>query len=1345
MEDAKLKRATEPSSSTVPKRQRREGSNESPSEEHESGEKDLSEKMPSESGANSGPSASDASVIGNNYYVFLSFRGPDTRNGFVDHLYHRLQDVGLRFHPTFAFKDDKDLAFGENIAANLDSAIMGSKVSIPVISENYAASEWCLREIIQIMECVEKGEQKVYPVLYKVTPSDVRKMTGKFGDAFRRREQPFDKKVEQQGLKALKKALRRKIFESEKFADGREAKLVKALVEKLMSNQQHDFLPSLAKDWVGIDHHVAEVMKLVNTASSETRTMMSTDTTSSETQFIVIYGIGGIGKTTLAMTIYERLFNKFKCHSRLKDIRETIKSKGIKHVQYLHIKNLSRRSDHKEHDSTIEMIRNICERKVLILLDDVDRQDHLDELIGGCKFESGSWIIITCRDKALLNSRYKGYELKEMNRKDSLILFSHYAFKGEQPPIGLMDLSSDIVVKTGGLPLALVIIGSYLKGKDESIWKEMLEKLKVPHMGVQQKLKISYDSLEYEEQQMFLDIACFFIGINKRFVAYLWKDLQYWVDSGLERMIDLSLVKIDDNKLTMHDHLRDLGKVIACPANKKPWECSRLWDEKAITVQRSKEENRYIEALHLDENGSNMFMKRKSFERMHYLKFLHLSKVDFVGDFEDSLSKLRWLEWEECPNSFNAMNVHLEKLVMLDLSGGNMSENWGGWSSIKIKRLKVLNLSRCTALKRTPNLSMFKSLEILVLESCHNWKEIDPSIGDVKCLTSLNLGGCYNLMKLPTQLGELKGLVFLNLSSCLVLQELPESIGKLVNLLTLDLRFCYKLKGLPESIGSLVKLRCLLLGNMPLPSEEMYSDGWDSDQDFCLDNIPYSIGQLKLLTELHLTCAKILELPESIGELKKLKILKIAGCKDLGSLPGTISGLDELEELDATECKSLKGGVPINELSPLKILRLGKICHTADLIYRHIDDNPQLHEDLRLLSSQQHLDLTNCNLPTSLTVLEVTSHKSTLPELSHLTHLKELSFQFCQRLKSIPVLPSRILNLWVFWSGKLKKLPDLSSLELLSELRIIGCSELIKIEGLGGLKSLRELSICGCKKLVNLNGLERLESLRDLEIKGLDEVVSGSPPKPKDGCYERHRRMVKPICLASKDKGEGDAPWIPPTLCTNLILGIVCIFQILFHKARGAEKDEEAIGAFWIFSLFQVSRGTYSSQTLRNPKEFQGIFLFYPVRGHAVHKPYWCLRNEGVAGHYSCSDESFGVETALRDGDSSLAPRDMIWKGKQRNFHSFFFLFPATGLVEVSPIKQCSFHDNREDVNDILDLAFASLKGVVLHEANVEAITGSLLRTSAVKEPTILVISQQWKQSFSMTFSHAQWSSINNK
>lgn len=255
--------------------------------------------MPSASGANSNPSASSTSVIGNNYYVFLSFRGPDTRNGFVDHLYHRLKDVSLPFHPNFVFRDDENLRFGEDIAPSLIHAIKHSKFSIPVISKNYAASEWCLRELIEIMECKKTSGQIVLPVLYNVKPKEVRELQGTFGKAFKSGRRHFkEEDVKQKGPIALRELVDSRVFELEKTTSGHEGELVNKLIEIILREQQHDFQPHLPVNLVGTEDRVAEVMELVDLACPDT-------------QIIGIWGMGGIGKTTLATIIYNKLLDHF--------------------------------------------------------------------------------------------------------------------------------------------------------------------------------------------------------------------------------------------------------------------------------------------------------------------------------------------------------------------------------------------------------------------------------------------------------------------------------------------------------------------------------------------------------------------------------------------------------------------------------------------------------------------------------------------------------------------------------------------------------------------------------------------------------------------------------------------------------------------------------------------------------------------------------------------------------------------------------------------------------------------------------------------------------------------------
>ena len=113
--------------------------------------------------------------------VFLSFRGEDTRLNFTDHLYSALTRMGIH-----TFRDDEGLERGGEIQPSLLKAIEESKVSIVVFSKNYAHSKWCLDELDKIMESRREKGQIVLPVFYHVDPSDLRKQTGSFGEAFAR-------------------------------------------------------------------------------------------------------------------------------------------------------------------------------------------------------------------------------------------------------------------------------------------------------------------------------------------------------------------------------------------------------------------------------------------------------------------------------------------------------------------------------------------------------------------------------------------------------------------------------------------------------------------------------------------------------------------------------------------------------------------------------------------------------------------------------------------------------------------------------------------------------------------------------------------------------------------------------------------------------------------------------------------------------------------------------------------------------------------------------------------------------------------------------------------------------
>lgn len=119
--------------------------------------------------------------IGRTYDVFLSFRGEDTRKNFVDHL-----RAALEGYEIFTFNDNETLDRGKSIAPELLKAIEESSISVIIFSKNYASSTWCLDELVKIMSCRKMSGRIVFPVFYDVSPSDVRKQEGHFGEGFAR-------------------------------------------------------------------------------------------------------------------------------------------------------------------------------------------------------------------------------------------------------------------------------------------------------------------------------------------------------------------------------------------------------------------------------------------------------------------------------------------------------------------------------------------------------------------------------------------------------------------------------------------------------------------------------------------------------------------------------------------------------------------------------------------------------------------------------------------------------------------------------------------------------------------------------------------------------------------------------------------------------------------------------------------------------------------------------------------------------------------------------------------------------------------------------------------------------
>lgn len=324
-------------------------------------------------------------------------------------------------------------------------------------------------------------------------------------------------------------------------------------------------------DLVGIDSHIWKMESLLSIGLNDVR-------------IIGIWGMGGIGKTTIARAVYEQIAKQFKACCFLSNVREDSEKRGLVKLQEELLSRLL--EEGKISISTVDIglafiKTRLCFKRVLIVLDDADKPQQLEYLAGKHDwFGPGSRIIITTRDVHLLNKvGVNGvYEVVHLNNNDAITLFSRHAFKEDHPTEDYIELSNYAVSYAKGLPLALKVLGSFLFSKSKLEWKSQLDKLQMnPHMDIKSVLRVSFDGLDDTEQDIFLDVACFFKGEDKDYVIKILDSCGFYPDIGIIVLIDKALITLVHNKLWMHDLLQEMGwDIVRKTSHKNPSKHRRL-------------------------------------------------------------------------------------------------------------------------------------------------------------------------------------------------------------------------------------------------------------------------------------------------------------------------------------------------------------------------------------------------------------------------------------------------------------------------------------------------------------------------------------------------------------------------------------------------------------------------------------------------------------------------------------------------------------------------------------------------------------------------------------------------
>ncbi|KAF6993195.1 hypothetical protein CFC21_010120 [Triticum aestivum] len=482
---------------------------------------------------------------------------------------------------------------------------------------------------------------------------------------------------------------------------------------------------------------------------------------------VAIFGIGGSGKTTLALEVYNKIQEQFDCRAFVSVSRTPDIKRLLKHILF-----------------------QVNEEEYLIIVDDIWSTSAWQHVKFALPIDNNkrSRIIATTRSKNVATSCCADidghmYEAKLLTVDDSRSLFFGRIFpSGECCPQELREVADEILKKCVGLPLAIISIGSLLASKSRTVkvWSKIRKSVSsavekdCPLDQMKRILLLSYLDLPHHLKACFLYLSVFPEGyyIDSRFLIWNWmaegliggenrEDMERLGESYLNELINRSMIQArkigaDGTRVKIcgvHDIVLDF-----------------------ITSQAA--EDKFVTVL-----------------------------ID--GKYPSW--KIRWLSLHL--NSSEAADLpikdasHLRSLNIFGPRGKQLPQN--------CEALRVLNIegvvkSKNCHIEHIGSFYQLKYLRIIgyqITSPDTTITELPEQIGNLHHLDVLDLRG-YRILKLPATIVQLKKLVCLFLDE--IFTPLPDGIGNLQCLEELSgINLCNASVRSVEGLGELTKLRAL--------------------------------------------------------------------------------------------------------------------------------------------------------------------------------------------------------------------------------------------------------------------------------------------------------------------------------------------------------------------------------------------------------------------------------------------------------------------------------------------------------------------------------------------------------
>ncbi|CAL4905550.1 unnamed protein product [Urochloa decumbens] len=593
-------------------------------------------------------------------------------------------------------------------------------------------------------------------------------------------------------------------------------------------------------------------------------------------EVVGISGMGGSGKTTLAMEIFRD--HKVRAYYNDRIFFETIsQSANLESIKMKLWEQISGNMVLGAYNQIPEWQLKLGPRDrgpVLVILDDVWSLSQLEDLVfkfPGCK--------------TLVVSRFKfptlvrqTYEMQLLDEEEALSVFCRAAFDQEcVPKTADKRLVKQVSAECRGLPLALKVIGASLRDQPPKIWLSAKNRLSrgeaisdSHETKLLERMAASVECLSEKVRDCFLDLGCFpedkkipldvliniwmeihdldepdafaiLVELSNKNLLTLVNDAQY-VSSSLNKAGDL-YSSYHDYSVMQHDVLRDLALHMSGrdPLNKRR---RLVMPRREETLPRDWQRNKdtpfdaQIVSIHTGEMKESDWFQM-SFPKAEVLILNFASSVYYLPPFIATMQNLKALVLI----NYGTTSATLDNLsAFITLSG--LRSLWLEKitlpplpkTTIPLKNLRKISLVLCelnNSLRgSTMDLSMtFPRLSNLTIDHCIDLKELPSSICEIISLETISISNCHDLTELPYELGKLHCLSILRVYACPALWRLPASVCSLKRLKYLDISQCINLTDLPEELGHLTNLEkidmreCSRLRSLPRSSSSLKSLG----------------------------------------------------------------------------------------------------------------------------------------------------------------------------------------------------------------------------------------------------------------------------------------------------------------------------------------------------------------------------------------------------------------------------------------------------------------------------------------------------------------------------------------